>query len=191
MDAWLSAMTANTRNNKRVRVVRLTVTLEEFHAASIKKVVYKSSIHTGERPCTLYVQLFVQKRYAGPALPLEIYTFPGNADIQVHVTISPHPRVRRSPGNTADLCITEYISLYEYYYGLEKTVPWLGGETLALQWPGGEGIQELPDYGLPYKTDDEELAYGSLHVEYKLRLPAMLHSEEFQACLKNYFGPSE
>ncbi len=83
-----------------------------------------------------------------------------------------------------DLSMEVGISLYEYYFGGEKTITFLCDEQLKFDIPICTSSISIPGKGLPYEN-----TRGDLIIFLRMTLPKMLpESEEVENFLNEYFN---
>lgn len=103
-----------------------------------------------------------------------------------------------------DIHTEECISLYEYLYGVHKTLMYFNNEALDIELPSmlklrsnettHTYVYEIPDKGLPYVENEQhtDIKRGSLFIHFKLRIPALsketLMFEDNQNIFKQYFN---
>jgi DnaJ-class molecular chaperone len=105
-----------------------------------------------------------------------------------------------------DIHTEQYISLYEYMYGIHRSLSYFNNEELDIHLPSilelrnNETthiyIHQIPDKGLPYIEQDElhntDIKRGSLFIHFKLHIPALsqetLILQDTQNIFKRYFN---
>lgn len=101
-----------------------------------------------------------------------------------------------------DVHTEQYISLYEYLYGIHRTLTYFNNEPLDIDLPSilklrsnettHTYIHQIPNKGLPYVEQDADIKRGSLFIHFKLHIPALsqetLMLEDNQNIFKTYFN---
>ena len=168
------ATNINKNNNDPNIRLQVTTTIEDRYMSRYKKVVYKTNRNTD----TVYVPLYNTDM---------IFPNKGNyfndmerGDLYVDIVTEEHDSITII--NNHDLMVTEYISLYEYLYGFNKQLRYMG-EYIYLQTE--TFVDKIPQIkyttkGLPYKnivsdeeyvnvSDTESLDRGNLIVYFKIK----------------------
>lgn len=196
----------NNNNYKKCIQLSIPITIEELYLKQIKKIHVKVTRINEEnskmQTITLYISLLNFK---------ESYLFQGDGDdyiingkqyrgdINVNINITEHPIIRIDKYLCKyDLIMDDKISLYEIYYGINKTYPFLNNEEInvsknfvyKLNKEDLSFIHIEKEKGLPYydENDDKEKK-GDLYIFYTLQLnyEIDLLDEKFKTLLDIYF----
>lgn len=175
----------------------INVTLEEVYNNDIKKLTVSTKRLKGDTVMKhLYIPLCdVQKQYEFPQEGDEISCGIYN-DIVVNLTVLEHERIKRD--NIVcefDLYIEDTITLFEYYEGVRRNLPYLNNEVLEVECHKRDNcnhtindyviVHVIPGKGLPYYEDDT-IVRGNLYIYFRLKLPNHIDIE-VRNCIKNFF----
>lgn len=152
--------------------IYIDVELNDVYCSKIKRITYNRINPEGEKECkTVFLELYgLQQEYSLHAygdynLFTKEYT-----DLIIHVEVINTflPSVTYEPIiNPYELYITIQITVYEYYFGIDRDVPYLNTEKLRIQWlPVKQGLTIMMDgYGLPDEENKKNKLYGMLNVD--------------------------
>lgn len=181
----------STGKGKKVKPLKIniSVTLDEIYRGDLKKLLIKVRRGDEWRKETFYINLLEHKKvYIFEDQGDEEYGEKG--DIYVHVSEEVHHSVRRDNlVSEYDLYIEQDMSLYEYYYGIDREIPFLNDEMILVRKYPHESKSDFlscvhmeEGRGLPYIVDDN-ISYGNLYVYFTLKLPPKTNAFETEvAC---------
>lgn len=202
----------NSINIKSINL-NIPVTLEELYNKQIKKInikVKRFIEQTNEtkletEPIFLsllnYDEVYVFKEVGDEY----IYSNDGiiqriKGDIKVHINITDHPIIRIDKYLFKyDLIIDDTISLYEVYFGINKTYKFFNNEELLVSKNFRDKLKEsshsfnhvIKNKGLPYYNEAEDIEMrGDLYIFYSLKLTLNNSDDdpEFEKMLEKYFN---
>lgn len=188
------------KEGKKVKKItaKLEVSLDEVYRGEVKKVVFRLMRQEVWTKVPFYISL-VEGR--------GVYTFEGQGDelygekgdVQVEVRIREHERVKVDKILCDhDLYIEETMSLYEYYYGIDRDVGFLDGKSFHVSrmpadetsYSGYHCTHVVEGEGLPYMKDNS-ICYGNLYIYFRLLLPCKGGlAEEAEPFIKRCFNSS-
>jgi DnaJ-class molecular chaperone len=183
--------------------IKVPVDIEDLYNGSIKKVVVKVKRRIEKDGITtieytrvpLYVSLLNYERE---------YVFKASGDDAVDPNVQRGDviiclDIVRDTNNTMriddlfsrfDLQLEDTMSLYEFYYGIDKEIPFLNGDSISVKCYPLESfihnrdtpwyyVYEVKDKGLPYDRNDDDdnddgehdIRRGSLFIHFTLHLP--------------------
>jgi len=169
----------------------IDVEIEDIYSMKIKRITYNRINSSMEKESnTVFLELYgLQREYILSEYG-DYNTFTQKrSDLIIHVnvvntvlkSVSYEPII--SP---YELYITIQISIYEYYFGIHRTVPYLNNEELQVTWvPVKQGTTIIMEgFGLP----DDEKKRGSLYC--MLNIDMSLHniSESDRDLIYKLFG---
>jgi DnaJ-class molecular chaperone len=165
----------NTFGKDQNVTINLMIRIDDIYNNAIKKVSYKRVENTLEKTQQLlYLELsgwkeqYVLEGYGDYNIILKQY---GNLIINVEITNENYQHLQLNKIiNLYDVYTEVEINLYEYYYGVNRTITYFNNELLHLQFcPFLDGeTQMILNKGLT--SEDEERA--NLYVFYKVNLNA-------------------
>lgn len=176
--------------------VKLKASLDEVYRGDLKKLVLR--VRRGETWSkeTFYIDLshHEQKVFTFKNQGDEIYGI--KSDMVIQLDIQPHPQVKRDTIlNANDLFIETSFNLYEYYHGIDRKIPYLGGEEVHVFKEGKLSMSEdfytythiVKEHGLPFMTEDtkEVVQYGDLYIYFRLSLPESLPKDILESTFKS------
>jgi DnaJ-class molecular chaperone len=196
--------------------IKVPVCINDLYNGSIKKVVVKVKRRVENEGNTtleyiripLYVSLLhFQHEYTFIGCgddTLDPNVQRGNVIICLDISTDTNNKIRIDDlFSRFDLQLEEPMSLYEFYYGIDKEIPFLNGEFISVKclpltsfihnrdtpW---YFVHEVKDKGLPYHQSDNDNAQGehdicrgSLFIHFTLQLP--LFEEETLGEAQNFF----
>lgn len=162
--------------------VKAKVSLDEIYNCEIKKLVLRVRRGEAWQKVPFYIDLTQHDQ--------KIFKFEGQgdeaygvkSDMLIELDIQPHPTVKRdSIISEHDLYIESTFSLYEYYNGLNKSIPFLCNENINVLKTGKLAMSEdfytythcVAEKGLPYICEDK-VQYGNLYIYFRLKLPEQM-----------------
>jgi DnaJ-class molecular chaperone len=205
--------------------IKVPVTIEDLYVGSIKKVVVKVK---------RWIEIDGIRALEYTRVPLYIsllhyemeYAFQGAGDDAIDTNI---PRgdimitldIKRSHKNSLriddlfsrfDLQLEQTMTLYEFYYGIDRDIVFLNGEVLKIKCNPLESfkqrsdtpwyyVHEIKDKGLPYRNEQDpanegqedddlnDVYRGSLFIHFTLELPCLKSEtlDEAENFFINYF----
>jgi len=208
-----------TEENKHKECINLNVniTIEEIYNKKIKKIKVKvkrfindldSSLDFIYKTTTIYLSLLNYEYY---------YIFKGigddyldknefkkyRGDIKIFINILNHPIIKIDKYlDKYDLIIDDDISLYQIYFGIDKTYDFFNDEKIVVSKHFRDKLENnnfyfnhfIKDKGLPYYNLENDIEKrGDLYIFYSLKLthhelnnPEL--NDEFETLLKKYFS---
>lgn len=172
--------------------ITLEISMEEIYNSSIKKLTYyRINEQFQKEKCVFYLELFGYQ---------DTYEIKGKGDYSIltqqygdlilNLTINNHGfehYVLNKIVNLYDVYTTVDINLYEYYYGVKKTIKHFNNEQIYIDnyVPHLEGdTQVLYGKGLP----DEKKDRTNLYIFYKVDLNRIDKYEINEDIIKNIFN---
>jgi DnaJ-class molecular chaperone len=197
----------NTRKKKQVVPdinVELDVDIKDVFESQVKKIVMK--IHENEHNTKTTLKPF----YISLNNYQDVYCFPGEGDGGSDIRIKLNIVSKELPHIQQDNIISKYnlyievpLSLYEYYYGMTKTIKFYAEDIMVNMKPYGtistldvtdnmdkyKFVHIIHDKGLPYVDDNDEQRRGDLYIHFYLNLPSISESvlETHESMLKTLF----
>ena len=168
-----TAPTAPKASSKKPNVlkIKLKVTLDEVFKGDIKKMMVRLRRGDGWEKIPFYIDLKEHEKKVYKFAEQGDEEYGVKSDLDVDIEVSDHKRVKRDNViSTNDLYIEETMSLYEYYYGIDRQVDFLGDEKIHVKAQGFTQndfytyTHTVQEYGLPYIDDQSELCYGNLYI---------------------------
>ncbi len=178
-----SAKTQNstsTTESKSLRI-ELNVDIKDVYNEDVKKVVIKVRNQEKDALKPFYIPLCNHQ---------DVYCFEGDGDnggdvhIKLNIVSNCMPHIKQdSLVSKYNLYIEAELSLYEYYYGVERSIPFYD-EDIFISLPpfasGGGGdntethfVHVIYNKGLPYINDNDEQVRGDLFIHFTLMLPQL------------------
>jgi DnaJ-class molecular chaperone len=184
--------------------IKIVVDLEDIYHAKVKKIVVKVKRKEGDtfifKSIPLYISLLnYETSYVFHKQGDESDIEGQRGDVIVDVDIKSDNVMIDTLFCKYDLHMEYDINLYEYLYGINKTINHFS-KTIEIQKEPELGscslTHEVENHGLPYidsNSEDEELKRGKLNIHFKLqvcKLPkdVLLEYENF---FKTYFNSDE
>jgi DnaJ-class molecular chaperone len=207
----------NSVNIKSINL-NIPVTIEELYNKQIKKINIKvkrfieETNETKLETTPIFLSLLNYKEvYVFKEVGDEfIYSSEGiiqrlKGDIKVNIKITDHPIIRIDKYLFQyDLIIDDTISLYEVYFGINKTYKFFNNEELLVSKNFRDKLKEnheashysfnhvIKEKGLPYYNEAEDTEMrGDLYIFYSLKLninDSDDNNQEFENLLKKYFN---
>jgi DnaJ-class molecular chaperone len=197
--------------------IKVPVCIEDLYNGSIKKVVVKVKRRTEKEGMTtleytripLYVSLlnyeqgYTFKGCGDDTLDCDLQR--GDVIICLDITMNANSMMRIDDiFSRFDLQLEDTMSLYEFYYGIDKEIPFLNGEYITVKCYPLESfiynrdtpwyyVYEVKGKGLPYRQTEEgsddggehDICRGSLFIHFTLQLP--LFETETLGEAQNFF----
>lgn len=196
------------QNSKKVIVapvkLKVVVDLEDIYHAKVKKIVVKVKRREGDaftfKSIPLYISLLnYETSYVFHKQGDDSDIEGQRGDVIVDVDIKSDNVVIDTLFCKYDLH-TEYdINLYEYLYGINKTISHFS-KTIEIQKEPEVGscslTHEVENHGLPYidsNSEDEEMKRGKLYIHFKLQVSKLSKDVllEYENFFKTYFNSDE
>lgn len=180
-------------------VVTMDVDVEDLYNHRIKKLV----VRTKQRGEDGAITLVRKPLYVSLLDYQDVYEFVGEGDeggdilikLRIKSNVLPHIQVD-TLFCKHDLHMECTMSLYEHFYGIERTIEYYNSETLTISRKPKETDTYDPGYhscvcevqgkGLPYGDGDGEEQRGNLYVHFRLFIPPP--DEQHQIFFKTYFN---
>lgn len=173
--------------------INVSIDLEEIYNGNVKKIVVKINKNGVYKSIPLYIPLI---NYEIENIFKECGDEQNNCkgDIIVYFKVISNKFTNISVDEIFtrfDLHMEEVMTLYEYYYGISKTIKYFNDEILNINVKPLDMyfVHEIKDKGLPFLDDDENIKRGSLHIHFKLKLPLLSNQilEENKLFFINFF----
>lgn len=199
-----------TDNNISPIILRIAVDLEDIYLAKVKKIVVKVRRKEGDtfvfKSVPLYISLLnYETSYVFAKHGDEGDIDGQRGDVIVNLDIKNNDVMIDTLFCKYDLHMECNISLYEYLYGVRKSVKFLNKyiEVQVQPQPSNGCLcsftHEVIDHGLPYiekectSNDDEEIKRGKLCIHFKLQVSQVPNDVllEYENIFKTYFNSNE
>jgi DnaJ-class molecular chaperone len=186
-------------STKKVDAIKVYIklTLDEVYRGDIKKVVVRVRRDDTWIKDIFYVNLMEHKSvHKFENRGDEVYGEKG--DVNIYVKVLEHDIVKIDNILCEyDLYMEESMSLYDFYYGFQRVIPYLNAEILNIK-RDNDGKNDHSNYsythvveghGLPY-IKDADIYYGNLYIYFKLKLPDDLDvmNKDIKELIKTYFN---
>lgn len=177
--------------------IELDVDIKDVYNANVKKVVIKVRNQDKDILKPFYLPLCDYQ---------DIYCFEGDGDnggdihIKLNIVSNIMPHIKQdSLVSKYNLYIETYLTLYEYYFGVERSIPFYDENILINLSPfvtsdGGHSnethfVHIINNKGLPYMNENDEQMRGDLFIHFTLMLPQLCADGLFncQPMLKTFF----
>lgn len=191
---------ASSPQPKRVITLKVDVTLDDLYHHKLKKMIIKVNRYVEQEACfkqvsnIIYLSLLnFEKTYLYKDQGDDYHDEAGQVvrgDILIKVNVKEHPRVKQDTIlYKYDLYIEEDMSLYEYYYGVDRYIALLEEDDIVqVQHPPPlvEVLMHVVEgKGLPYVNEETgEEKSGDMYIYLRLKLPKEAPCEKF---LRTYF----
>jgi DnaJ-class molecular chaperone len=205
---------SNTESTPALKIM-VPVDIEDLYNGSIKKVVVKvKRLRENDGVCTLeytrvplYISLlhyemeYIFKGAGDDTINTDIPR--GDIVVTLEIMCDPKTSLRIDDlFSRFDLQLEQQMTLYEFYYGIDRDIVFLNGEILKVKCYPLESFKQRPDTpwfyvhevkgkGLPYRKEhhqeeeDEVEDRGSLFIHFTLELPCLKSDTLDEA--KNFF----
>lgn len=159
----------------------LKVTLHEIFEGEIKKIVLRIRKDDNYDKVPFYVNLMEHRtKYIFEGQGDNVYGH--KSDVIINIKIEDHPQIKRDLIlNEHDLYIEEPVTLYEYYFGIQRVFDVFGNQ-LEVELNKYQRTYLIEEYGLPY-LENNNVIYGNLYIHFRLELPDSV-PQEYQEKIK-------
>lgn len=170
---------ANKQVSKRPNTIslKLAVDVADIYNAMVKKLVVKIKDETQYVKKAVYISLLdYEENYLFAGRGDKVNGLYGDLEVKLSIASNILPNVTIDEGDKHDLVMCQEISIYDYYYGFSKPVPYFNNEMLDVcHKPWQLDIERCGSYryvvqgkGLPYWSDDEQKR-GNLNIYFSVR----------------------
>ena len=186
------------RRSSTILKLQIPVTLEELYHGNPKKIKLKVKNNNVQEHVTLFVSLVNFQRR-----PPQVFKNMGDSlnesvtrqDIEITFEIQQHDlfKVDDICGSYDVLCFEQPLSLYEFYYGIDRNMSHFDGEDIYIKGffkSLSKLILCIKNRGLLYLDDESnEIRRGDFVIYFKLTLPTLLDEEKhvFKSLAEDYF----
>lgn len=179
----------NIQKHKQTIDIDIEIDIKDVYYGEVKKVMIKVQSEEGGSTATKVKPFYISLNNFQ-----DTYEFKGAGDNGSDVNIRLNIVSKHMPHINHDTVLSKYnlyiereLSLYEYYYGCEKDIPFFDGDIHIMLEPFAyspdNSTHIIKNKGLPYIDDEDEQQRGDLYIHFALVLPTIADAD-----LKTYEG---
>jgi DnaJ-class molecular chaperone len=171
--------TSTSRKTEQGIDINIDVDLKDVYFGEVKKVMIK--VHSGEEGDAISK---IKPFYISLNNYQDKYVFTGAGDYGSDVNIRLNIVSKKMSHIKHDTIVSKYnvyieteLSLYEYYYGCEKVIPFFEDDIHLKLEPFANSpnnlIHIIKNKGLPYIDEEEEQQRGDVYIHFELVFPTI------------------